>query len=118
MSPRLCDSTVPALFQRFVSAIEDSNTFCEKKMGMVLFENDGSVFGYIHVPYAEERQLVVKNEDSRVCICEPRSLQDDSDATILRRITLPKSANLDSLESYLFRNGVGFNVSLKKWCVC
>ena len=118
MSPRLCDSTVPALFQRFVSAIEDSNTLCEKKMGMVLVENDGSVFGYIHVPYAEERRLVVKNEDSRVCICESRSLKDDSDATILRRITLPKSVNLDSLESYLFRNGVGFNVSLEKWCVC
>ena len=118
MSPRLCDSSVPVLFQRFVSAIEDSNTFCEKKMGMVLFENDGSVFGYIHFPYAEERGLIVRNEDSRVCICEPKSLQDESDAIILRRITLPKSANLDSLESYLFRNGVGFCVSLKKWSVC
>ena len=89
MSPRLCDSTVPALFQRFVSAIEDSNTFCEKKMGMVLVENDGSVFGYIHVPYAEERRLVVKNEDSRVCICESRSLQD---AVSYTHLTLPTIA--------------------------
>ena len=113
MSPRHCDSTVPTLFRRFVNAIEDSNAFCEKKMGMVLFENDGSVFGYIHFPYAEERRLIVKNEDSRVCICEPKSLRDDSEVTILRRITLPKSANLASLESYLFLNGVGFCVSLQ-----
>ena len=107
------DSTLPATLQRFVNATEQSNVFSEKKMGLVLFENDGYVFGYIHFPYAQERRLIVKSDESRVCICEPKSYENDSEVTILRRITLPKCAKLDSLSSFVFMNGVGFCVSLE-----
>ena len=116
MCVSLTDSTLPTKLQRFVNAIEQSNAFEEKKMGMVLFENDGSVFGYIHFPYAKERRLIVRNEESRVCVCEPKSLGDDSDVVILRRITLPKCANLGSLESFVLSNGVGFCVPTTMKC--